>query len=39
MPSRLLGAFPPEVPVARVGLAEAVAATRGFLHPEAPSER
>ncbi len=31
MPSRLLGAFPPEVPVERVGLAEAVAATRSFL--------
>ncbi|MEJ0072449.1 MAG: ATP-dependent DNA helicase [Pseudomonadota bacterium] len=36
MPSRLLGAFPPGVPVARVGLAEAVAGTRAFLHPEAP---
>ncbi len=31
MPSRLLGAFPSEVPAARVGLAEAVARTRGFL--------
>ena len=31
MPSRLLGAFPPEVSVARVGLAEAVAETRTFL--------
>ncbi len=31
MPSRLLGAFPPEVPVARLGLAEAVAETRAFL--------
>ncbi|MDH3911979.1 MAG: ATP-dependent DNA helicase [Rhodospirillales bacterium] len=31
MPSRLLGAFPEGVPVARVGLAEAVAATRAFL--------
>ncbi len=30
-PSRLLGAFPPEVAVARVGLAEAVAETRAFL--------
>ena len=35
MPSRLLGAFPPAVPVARVGLADAVAATRAFLHPDA----
>src|SRR5262249_7073554 len=34
MPSRLLGAFPPEVPVARVGLADAVAATRTFLNPD-----
>jgi ATP-dependent DNA helicase DinG len=31
MPSRLLGAFPEGVPVARLGLAEAVAATRAFL--------
>jgi ATP-dependent DNA helicase DinG len=31
MPSRLLGAFPEGVPVRRVGLAEAVAATRAFL--------
>ena len=31
MPSRLNGAFPPEVAVRRVGLAEAVAATREFL--------
>ena len=31
MPSRLHGAFPPEVPIERVGLAEAVAATRSFL--------
>ena len=31
MPSRLLGAFPPEVPVARLGLAEAAAETRAFL--------
>jgi ATP-dependent DNA helicase DinG len=30
-PTRLLGAFPPGVEVQRVGLAEAVAATRGFL--------
>jgi ATP-dependent DNA helicase DinG len=38
MPSRLLGAFPADVPVARVGLADAVAATRAFLNP-AMSER
>ena len=31
LPSRLLGAFPPEAPVARVGLAEAIAETRQFL--------
>lgn len=31
MPSRLKGAFPEGVEVARVGLAEAVAATRAFL--------
>jgi ATP-dependent DNA helicase DinG len=31
MPSRLLGAFPPEVAVERTGLAHAVAATRDFL--------
>jgi ATP-dependent DNA helicase DinG len=31
MPSRLLGAFPEGVAVRRVGLAEAVAETRGFL--------
>ncbi|MSP89489.1 MAG: ATP-dependent DNA helicase [Alphaproteobacteria bacterium] len=30
LPSRLLGAFPEGVEVARVGLAEAVAATKGF---------
>ncbi len=30
-PTRLLGAFPPGVEVRRVGLAEAVAETRGFL--------
>jgi ATP-dependent DNA helicase DinG len=30
MPSRLLGAFPPETPVERVGLRQAVEATRGF---------
>jgi len=38
MPSRLLGAFPPGVPIARVGLAEAVAGTRAFLNPDAPSD-
>jgi ATP-dependent DNA helicase DinG len=32
MPSRLAGAFPPGVEVQRVGLAEAVAQTREFLH-------
>ena len=31
LPSRLLGAFPEEVEVRRIGLAEAVAATRDFL--------
>ena len=35
MPSRLLGAFPPDVPVERVGLAAAVEATRAFLAPAA----
>ena len=35
MPSRLRGAFPDEVPVERVGLAEAVEATRSFLAPPA----
>ena len=33
MPSRLAGAFPDGVRAARVGLAEAVAATRAFLGP------
>ncbi|MDF1792578.1 MAG: ATP-dependent DNA helicase [Thalassobaculaceae bacterium] len=34
MPSRLLGAFPPDVPVRRCGLAEAAAETAAFLnHP------
>ena len=33
MPSRLFGAFPPGVEPRRVGLAEAVAETRAFLHP------
>ncbi len=32
-PSKLLGAFPSGVPVERVGIAEAVAATRSFLAP------
>jgi len=36
MPSRLLGAFPDGVPVARVGLAEAVAETRAFLDVQDP---
>jgi ATP-dependent DNA helicase DinG len=31
LPSRLLGAFPTEAPVERVGLAEAIAETRLFL--------
>ncbi len=31
MPSRLLGAFPPEVPVRRCGLADAVSETAAFL--------
>ena len=35
MPSRLTGAFPEEVSVERVGLAEAVEATRSFLAPPA----
>ncbi|HEX9325474.1 MAG TPA: helicase C-terminal domain-containing protein, partial [Reyranella sp.] len=33
LPSRLLGAFPPGVAVDRVGLADAVAATKVFLKP------
>ncbi|WP_048861922.1 helicase C-terminal domain-containing protein, partial [Acidisphaera rubrifaciens] len=32
-PTRLLGAFPPGVAVQRMGLADAVAATRDFLAP------
>ncbi len=32
-PSRLLTAFPPEAPVRRCGLAEAIAEIRGFLGP------
>lgn len=35
LPSRLLTAFPPDVPVARVGLAEAIAQTRAFFESEA----
>ena len=35
LPSRLLGAFPPGVPIARVGLAEAVAQVRAFVGVEA----
>jgi ATP-dependent DNA helicase DinG len=34
-PSRLLSAFPPDVPVSRCGLAEAIAEIRGFLAPAA----
>jgi ATP-dependent DNA helicase DinG len=34
MPSRLAGAFPDGVAVRKVGLAEAVAETRAFLHPD-----
>ncbi len=33
-PSRLLQAFPPETPISRCGLAEAVREIRGFLAPE-----
>jgi ATP-dependent DNA helicase DinG len=33
LPSRLAGAFPPGVPVARVGLAQAVRETASFLNP------
>jgi ATP-dependent DNA helicase DinG len=32
-PSRLLSAFPPDAPVKRCGLAEAIADIRGFLAP------
>ena len=35
MPSRLLGAFPPEVPIERVGLAEAIDSIQSFLAPSA----
>ena len=31
LPSRLLGAFPPDAPIERVGLADAIAETRRFL--------
>ena len=33
MPSRLLGAFPAEIAVERIGLAEAIEKTRVFLAP------
>ena len=33
LPSRMLSAFPPGVPVRRCGLAEAIAETRAFLNP------
>lgn len=36
LPSRLLSAFPPGVPVERAGLAEVVAQVRGFLHETPP---
>jgi ATP-dependent DNA helicase DinG len=35
LPSRLLSAFPPGVPISRVPLVEAAAATAGFLHDAA----
>ncbi|AUG52081.1 ATP-dependent DNA helicase [Thalassospira marina] len=38
MPSRLLGAFPDDVNVQRVGLKEAIEQTRLFLNPGQPSE-
>lgn len=38
-PSRLHGAFPPGVTVERLGLADAVQATRGFLLPAEPAAR
>jgi ATP-dependent DNA helicase DinG len=38
MPSRLLGAFPEDVKVARVGLAEAVEITGAFLHAAVPAD-
>jgi ATP-dependent DNA helicase DinG len=31
LPSRLASAFPPDVSIARIGLAEAIARTREFL--------
>jgi ATP-dependent DNA helicase DinG len=34
MPSRLKGAFPPDVPYLRVGLKDAVEEVRRFLHPD-----
>jgi ATP-dependent DNA helicase DinG len=33
LPSRLLSAFPTGTPIIRLGLADAIAQTRGFLHP------
>jgi ATP-dependent DNA helicase DinG len=33
MPSRLLGAFPGEVKIERLGLAEVIEGTRAFLAP------
>ena len=39
LPSRLKGAFPADVAVERVGLAEAVAATRAFLAPDGHGTR
>jgi ATP-dependent DNA helicase DinG len=39
IPSRLLGAFPPEVEVRRVGLREAVEGTREFLRPVLAPDR
>jgi ATP-dependent DNA helicase DinG len=33
VPSRLLSALPPDVPITRLGLAQAVAGIRAFLHP------
>jgi ATP-dependent DNA helicase DinG len=35
LPSRLLSAFPPGVPITRVPLIEATAATASFLHDAA----
>lgn len=38
VPSRMLNAFPPDVPVGRVTLDEAVVAVRGLVDPQAPAE-